>query len=91
MKQNNIRNCPWGYRCERTWEDLIQTDDRSVRFCDRCQKGVHNCETLKSLANNVALNRCVNFPLRLISPKEPLKAKVLGSGPIFDFDSDIPF
>jgi len=86
-----IRNCFWGYKCEQTWESLLTTKDERVKFCGSCQKEVHRCETMESLAKNVALNRCVNFPSSLIEVNKATQIRLQGHVPTIDFDSDIPF
>lgn len=61
-----IRNCSWGYKCEKTWGSLIATDNSNVRFCDACEKEVHLCKTKRELADSVLMNRCVAFSSRLL-------------------------
>lgn len=61
-----IRNCSWGYKSEKTWDSLIATDKRNVRFCDDCDKEVYLCKTKPELADSVLLNRCVAFSSRLL-------------------------
>jgi hypothetical protein len=64
--QGNIRNCPWGFKCEKTWAGLIATDTENIRFCDACDKEVHLCDTKEELADSVLLNRCVAVPAALL-------------------------
>jgi hypothetical protein len=64
-----IRNCSWGYKCERIWDSLIATDSNNIRFCDACEKEVYLCKTKRELADSVLLNRCVAFPSRLLPPQ----------------------
>lgn len=54
-----IRNCVWGFKCDKTWEMLIQTDIDNVRFCNHCQKEVYFCEDDESVVYSVARNRCI--------------------------------
>lgn len=61
-----IRNCSWGYKCEKTWDSLIATDNIAIRFCDACEKSVYLCITQRELADSVLLNRCVAFPPALL-------------------------
>lgn len=65
MTKEYIRNCSWGYSCEQFWEVLDDTQDPQIKFCNDCQKEVHRCETKEELVNNIAMNRCVNFPSTL--------------------------
>jgi len=92
MNTTGIRNCIWGYKCEKKWKDLTITTQENTRFCDSCEQSVYYCENLTVLANNVALNRCVSFPLCLIdNSKASSKKVVLGMEPAIKFDDDIPF
>ena len=63
-----IRNCVWGYKCEKSWDGLIATDNKDIRFCDACDKEVYLCISRQELADSVLLNRCVAFPARLLNP-----------------------
>jgi hypothetical protein len=68
---SRIRNCPWGYKCEKTWDDLIATDNEDIRFCDTCDKAVYLCQTKQALADSVLLNRCATFPAHLLHVRNP--------------------
>jgi hypothetical protein len=63
---SRIRNCSWGYKCEKTWDSLIATDQSNIRFCDACSEEVYLCNTKRELTDSVLLNRCVAFPSRLL-------------------------
>lgn len=63
---SRIRNCSWGYKCEKTSDGLIATDESNIRFCDSCAKQVYLCRTEQELADSVLLNRCVAFPPKLL-------------------------
>jgi hypothetical protein len=69
-----IRNCSWGYKCEKTWGSLIVTDSDTIRFCDACEKEVYLCKTKRELADSVLLNRCVAFSSRLLKASDALAA-----------------
>jgi hypothetical protein len=68
--QGNIRNCPWGFNCDKTWDSLDPTSDLSIRSCDACNKNVYLCKTQKDLTHSVLLNRCVAFHPKLIQAIE---------------------
>jgi hypothetical protein len=68
---SRIRNCPWGYKCDKTWDTLIVTDKEDIRFCDNCDKAVYVCRTKQELADSVLLNRCVSFPAHLLYASNP--------------------
>lgn len=70
-----IRNCSWGFKCEKVWDGLIATDNESVRFCDACDKNVFLCKTKLELADAVLLNRCAAFSPRLLDVSYRLSAK----------------
>lgn len=57
----SIRNCRFAFKCDKKWDDLDETRDTLIRFCNTCEKEVHFCEDDNELAQNVRLNRCVAF------------------------------
>jgi len=92
MNTSGIRNCTWGSKCEKKWKELIVTSQENTRFCDSCEQSVYYCDNFTVLANNVALNRCVSFPLRLIDSTETSLMKVkMGMVPAINFDDKVPF
>lgn len=66
-----IRNCAWGYRCDRQWADLYTTDNDNIRFCEGCSREVYNTHSAEDLVKNIALNRCVNVSSLLINTTIP--------------------
>ena len=57
----SIRNCRFAFKCDRKWDDLTETREGEIRFCNVCEKEVHFCEDDDQLARSVKLNRCVAF------------------------------
>lgn len=57
----SIRNCRFAFKCDKKWNDLIETEDSDIRFCNGCEKEVHFCADDDELARSVKLNRCVAF------------------------------
>jgi hypothetical protein len=57
----SIRNCRFAFKCEMKWDDLNETGDEDIRFCNSCEKEVHFCINDDALARAVRLNRCVAF------------------------------
>ena len=57
----SIRNCRFAFKCDRKWDDLTETREGEIRFCNVCEKEVHFCSDDQELARNVRLNRCVAF------------------------------
>ena len=72
---SRIRNCAWGYKCDKTWDGLIVTDNSDIRFCDACDKQVYMCRTEQELASSVLLNRCVAFPPELLQKNDTETSK----------------
>jgi hypothetical protein len=102
MENTFIRNCAWGYRCDKKWESLDITDNDDVRFCNGCQREVHNTHSSDELVKNISLNRCVNFSslmLDMESGIEEESEQLLGypadfrtdERAFFADDEDIPF
>jgi hypothetical protein len=54
-----IRNCKFAYKCSAKWDNLQETEDESIRFCDECQKEVFFCDGDDTLISLVKLNRCI--------------------------------
>jgi hypothetical protein len=61
MSNFTLRNCTFAYKCTQQWENLEETHEESVRFCNDCQKEVHYCEDDQELLVSIKLNRCVAF------------------------------
>ena len=55
----SIRNCIWGFKCDKTLDKLTQTDVDTVRFCGHCQKEVYLCDDDESVVYSVFRNRCI--------------------------------
>ena len=70
----SIRNCSWGYKCEKTWDDLLAIDRTDHRYCDACEKNVYLCKTADELSTSVLLNRCVAFHPKLVDQLGALAA-----------------
>jgi hypothetical protein len=69
MSNTFIRNCAWGYSCDKKWTDMVNTDTEGVKFCGDCQREVYSTEDLTELAKNISLNRCIHFSNDLIEPR----------------------
>ncbi len=65
-----IRNCIFAFKCSADWDDLDETEDDSVKFCQGCQREVHFCDTDEQLVLAVKRNKCVAIP-------SPYKASLL--------------
>jgi len=54
-----IRNCRFAFKCSSKWEDLQDTENDQIKFCNDCQKEVFFCEDDYALISHVRLNHCV--------------------------------
>jgi len=54
-----IRNCTWGFACDKRFEDMAPTAFEDVRHCGFCQKSVHYCDSDAQLAYAVRQGWCV--------------------------------
>jgi hypothetical protein len=73
-----IRNCPFAFRCQQTWEGLAPTDDPARRHCGDCQRDVLLCLTDDDLRRALLGNSCVAIPVEL--REQPA---YLGQGPYY--------
>ena len=55
----NVRNCIFGFKCDKRWGEMIETSQRDVKFCDSCQKEVYLISDEYELMEAIELNRCV--------------------------------
>lgn len=55
----DIRNCKFAFRCTQTWGSLSVTNDKAIRYCSDCDRGVHLCETNEELLKAMRENWCV--------------------------------
>ena len=79
MPSRNIRNCSWGYKCEKTWDDLLALESSDHRYCDACDRNVYLCKTADELLASVLLNRCVAFDQNLVE-----KLKIISANDAFE-------
>ncbi len=56
-----IRNCHIAYKCTARWDDMSETEDEKIKFCQSCQKEVVFCATDKELVAAVKRNKCVSI------------------------------
>ena len=59
MTELVIRNCTQAVTCDAKWENLEETKNLGIRFCQNCQKNVHLCSSDNALVEAVRLNQCV--------------------------------
>jgi len=65
---NKIRNCKLAFECPLLWENLKETPDKSVRFCDKCKENVVHVKNNDELEK--CTSKCVMFEVDIedISP-----------------------
>jgi uncharacterized protein (TIGR02996 family) len=49
--------------CHLRWTDLRMTEDPTIRFCDRCEKNVHYCETIRQARDHAWEGHCIAVDL----------------------------
>ncbi len=54
-----FRNCEFAFKCDGDWFELDETNDEKVKFCNKCQKQVHRCDTEDELLTAIKSNLCV--------------------------------
>ncbi len=54
-----IRNCKFAFKCPLTWEQLSETGNESVRFCDTCEKDVYLADDADAFSLLALLGKCV--------------------------------
>jgi len=85
-----IRNCVFGFKCDKKWENLTTTENMEVRFCNDCRREVFFCRTDAQLREAILYNRCVT--IERINPTTKKMHQLTGS-PVrpTDMDDDTPF
>jgi uncharacterized protein (TIGR02996 family) len=67
LDRTPIDNCAslgWEFECPKRWEELKETDDPGVRFCDACRKKVFHCRTVSDAYSHALKGRCVALDSR---------------------------
>jgi hypothetical protein len=79
MTALQLRNCEFAFRCDAQWDQLIETSQVKVRFCDTCNKEVRRCDTDDELLESIKLDLCIAIPDPLPLREVPKKQLHLGS------------
>ena len=79
MTALQLRNCEFAFRCNAHWDNLAETGQDKVRFCDACGKEVHRCDTDDELLKSIKLDLCVAIPDSLTLREVPKRQLHLGS------------
>ncbi len=56
-----IENCPLDYYCSKTWDELVDTKDKNIKFCKECSKDVKYCETIEEFDEMAKIGHCVAY------------------------------
>ena len=59
VKDYKVRNCFLAYECDADWSALEKTKNEKIRFCNRCNDEVHQCDSDAELAIAIRENFCV--------------------------------
>ena len=57
--------CRFEFICDKQWDDLEQTSQKSKRYCGDCARHVYLCNTEKQLERCQARRDCVCYQPRL--------------------------
>ena len=60
----DIRNCSFGFKCNRKWEDLFKRKEKNIKYCNECEKEVYLIETNTELMDAIKFNHCVAIKVR---------------------------
>lgn len=78
-----IRNCEIAFKCEAEWDDLDETKEKRIKFCNQCQKQVHLCDTDELLLHAIKSNLCVAIEAPFHKWERPfvgsLRARTIGN------------
>lgn len=59
LEETTIRNCKFAFKCTKKWEELVKTENKSIRFCGDCERDVHFCRTDAELTKAIKFNECI--------------------------------
>lgn len=54
-----IKNCNWAFKCPQNWENLKETTNSKVKFCNDCQKHVFLCEDNEAITYHSNRLHCI--------------------------------
>ncbi|MGI2172396.1 hypothetical protein ACROAE_19810 [Shewanella sp. MF05960] len=55
----DIRNCSIKFRCPMSWDTLVKTENKLIRYCKECDRGVHFCNNEHELLIAMRNDWCV--------------------------------
>jgi hypothetical protein len=77
-----IRNCSWKFKCNKTWDSLLEAKPYSfkrTRYCPDCKENVRLVESEKSLFLAIEHNQCVAIPFEITRFSKQLNKPLLGA------------
>lgn len=63
MKQTEVLDCNYRKLCPQTWENLEETKNEKVRFCDMCRREVFYAVNKKEAVKLARNRKCVAFEM----------------------------
>lgn len=78
MNTNKVINCPMEFICNKTWNELIPTDNLNIKFCESCLKTVHFCATQKDLNNALENSLCIAYEAEFKVSSRVLTRRTVG-------------
>jgi hypothetical protein len=64
--------------CNKSWEDLTDTDDSNIRYCMSCYKNVYFCESQEDLNSALKSGLCIAYETEFKVSKYSIKHSTLG-------------
>lgn len=66
-----IGNCKFIFKCPKQWDELEETKNPGVRFCNACDRGVYLAEDEETVALLASLDKCVAYRPEHVSIDDP--------------------
>jgi predicted RNase H-like nuclease len=63
--KTKIKQCEFACQCPKTWENLLETNIETVRYCESCERNVYLSASVDEAYHNAEQGRCVAIPIRL--------------------------
>jgi uncharacterized protein (TIGR02996 family) len=72
-----IENCDrlFAFRCPKKWENLKETEETDVRYCEGCNKTVYYCNDIETAHVHARRGECVAIALGVERTTDDLKEK----------------
>jgi transcription antitermination factor NusG len=91
MKTMPIQNCNFEVDCPRHFDQLAETSDPNMRFCDKCSRHVYRCNSLQELTHHSQAGHCVSLVCKPCTDQNTRPGDVvrITSGVFENFDATI--